>query len=63
MLVVYFQTGNVGLYIIIALVVLVILACIGYCVYKQLNKKPEPRTNDPERGIHEAVPPEDTDKK
>ena len=58
MLFLYLQT----LYIIITLVVLIILACIGFCVYKQCYKKPESRSSTyAEKGPYQQAPYIDPD--
>ena len=58
----YLQTSSTGLYIIIALVVLIILACIAFCVYKQCYKKPGPMSfTDAGKGPYQQAPYIDPD--
>ena len=52
---------GIGIYIIISLVVLIVLACIGYCIWQKYfrEKEPEPKTQDAEKGNYDAVPQSD----
>ena len=54
---------GIGIYIIISLVVLIVLACIGYCIWQKYfrEKEPEPKTQDAEKGDYNAVPKSDPD--
>jgi len=55
------STGmGAGLWVIVILVLLIILACIGYCIWQRWGRKKTTQEQDQEKGDFQQVPQNDT---
>ena len=57
-----FQRMGAGLWVIVILVLVIILACIGYCVWQRWGRKRTTQEQDQEKGDFNQVPQTDSQK-
>ena len=51
-----------GLWVIVVLVLVIILACIGYCIWQRWGRKRTTQEQDQEKGDFNQVPQTDSQK-